>query len=237
MTASAPSETNAPSEGSAASRLIVIEGIDGSGKGTQTRRLRDRLADRGVAVRQIEFPRYEANRFGGLIRRFLDGEFGPLDAVPPELAALLFAGDRFESAGRLAELLGDAGVLLCDRYVASNIAHQGSRLTGERRERLVGFLDWLEHDLYALPRPDLTIYLDVSPAAAGLNVLARAAATGAAVDIAESDSEHLAQSAAVYGQLARQPNWLRIACDNGVEMRPVDEIADDVLAAVEPLLP
>lgn len=215
-------------------KLIVVEGIDGSGKGTQTARLAETLRDQGAAIAELTFPRYAETRYGRLIGRFLAGEFGSLDSTAPELTALLFAGDRFESKSVLSEAAAASDFVLCDRYAASNVAHQAGRLQGERQTRLIEFLDWLEFELHGLPRPDLTLWLDVPPEVSQANILQRAAG-GRAVDIAERDLSHLAASAAVYGQLADDSNWLRIACATQTsepQMRSPDAIAEEITAAV-----
>jgi dTMP kinase len=106
--------------------LIAIEGIDGSGKGTQAQQLVERLNQHNTTACLLSFPRYSETLFGTTIGRFLDGDFGPLDAVAPELAATLYAGDRYESRGLLIDALDNHQVVVCDRYVPSNLAHQGS---------------------------------------------------------------------------------------------------------------
>ena len=213
------------------SSLIVLEGIDGSGKGSQTKRLVDRLSAEGRSVRTMSFPRYTQNRFGEMISRFLAGEFGELDEVAAELAVLLFAGDRLESKPLLST--DDDSLLVLDRYVSSNMAHQAARVEGDRRAKLIEFADWLEHDLYALPRPELTVWLHVSPTVAKTNIERRAAETGRAIDIAEADIKHLTSSSAVYEQLSRSESWATVRCDDGRTMRSFEAIESDVYAAVE----
>src|SRR5580704_15426600 len=116
--------------------LIAIEGIDGSGKGTQSRILVERLRQSGRKVELISFPRYEETFFGRLIGSFLNGQFGTLDQVHPVLVSLLFAGDRFESRPKLEKALATCDVVVLDRYVASNVAHQGAKILGADRETL-----------------------------------------------------------------------------------------------------
>src|SRR5262245_40802393 len=119
-------------------RLIVIEGVDGSGKRTQTELLSKALAARGVAAVTVSFPHYDSF-FGRMIGRFLNGEFGPLEAVDPHFAALLYAGDRLDAKPQLEAALAAGKTILADRYVASNLAHQGSRVTPDKRAE---FLAW-----------------------------------------------------------------------------------------------
>ena len=109
-------------------QLVALEGIDGSGKGTQAERLVKRLSESGVAAELISFPRYQDTFFGKVAGSFLHGDFGSLEEVHPFLVSLLFAGDRFESRPLLTAALARCEVVVLDRYVAWNIAHQGLKL-------------------------------------------------------------------------------------------------------------
>ena len=97
--------------------LIVLEGLDGAGKSTQVRKLRKYLEEKCPRFDYIHFPRYEAPVYGGLISRFLRGEFGDIDAVHPQLVALLFAEDRHGAAPEIRKTLDEGGTVLLDRYV------------------------------------------------------------------------------------------------------------------------
>ena len=108
--------------------LIVLEGLDGAGKSTQVRKLREYLGQKCPKLEYIHFPRYEAPVYGGLISRFLRGEFGPIDHVHPQLVALLFAEDRHGAAPQIREALNNGSTVLLDRYVYSNIAYQCAKL-------------------------------------------------------------------------------------------------------------
>ncbi len=134
--------------------LIVIEGIDGSGKGTQADLLCRRLRADGRRVRLFSFPSYTETFFGREVGRYLNGDYGSLTSVPVEFAALLYAGDRFEKKQSLVAALADGGIVICDRYVPSNLAHQAAKLHGERQDALRGWIAALEYEVYGLPRPD-----------------------------------------------------------------------------------
>ena len=121
----------------ASGKLIVIEGVDGSGKRTQTELLSRALTARGIACLTVSFPHYDSF-FGRMIGRFLNGEFGDLDAVDPHFAALLYAGDRLEAKPQLESALAAGKTILADRYVASNLAHQGARVAPDKRGRVLG---------------------------------------------------------------------------------------------------
>src|SRR6202795_1140800 len=121
--------------------LLAIEGIDGAGKGTQAARLAKTAGTHGRSVASFSFPLYDANPFSRAVADYLNGEFGSADEGHPELAAMLYAGDRFHARPPLVAALAENDLVSCDRYVGSNAAHQGAKLQGAARERL---LDWLE---------------------------------------------------------------------------------------------
>src|SRR5579864_3132642 len=134
-------------------KLIVLEGIDGSGKRTQLGLLAREFDARGLSTVQVSFPRYESS-FGKLVARYLNGEFGSLDAVDPHFSALIYAGDRFEAKGQLESALAAGKIVLADRYIGSNLAHQTSRAAPGQREEFLRWLKHLEYDLYGLPVED-----------------------------------------------------------------------------------
>ena len=181
-------------------KLIVLEGIDGSGKRTQLDFLARALAERGVAFTQISFPRYDGF-FGKLVARFLNGEFGSLASVDPHFSALLYAGDRLESKPALEAALASGKIVLADRYIASNLAHQGARVPPEKREEFLAWLKQLEYEVYGLPAEDLVIYLRV-PAAEAHRLAGERGKLGARDytklrrDLQESDMAHLEAASA-----------------------------------------
>jgi len=217
-------------------RFIVLEGIDGSGKRTQLDALTLALARRGAAFSEISFPNY-TGFFGKLVAQYLNGQFGPLTAVDPHFSALLYAGDRLESKPLIERTLAAGKTLLADRYVASNLAHQGARVTRQQREAFLAWLTQLEYGVYALPPEDLVIYLRV-PVEQAQGLIAQKAArsyTNLRHDLQEADRAHLQAAADVYDELARQAHWLKIDCfDAGTgALRPPAEIHEEILAAVE----
>jgi dTMP kinase len=143
--------------------LVNIEGIDGSGKGTQAARLQARLVAQGCRTQLVSFPRYRETSFGHKVADFLNGRFGQLNEVNPFLASLLYAGDRFESKAWLADAIENHEVVIFDRYVASNMAHQASKFDGAERAELIAWIEQLEFGVYELPRPDLSVLLDIPP--------------------------------------------------------------------------
>ncbi len=142
--------------------LIVLEGLDGAGKSTQVQLLKEYLAQKRPPLEYIHFPRYEAPVYGSLIARFLKGAFGPIDAVHPQLVALLFAEDRHGAAPAIRAALDRGATVLLDRYVCSNIAYQCAKLSDPAEaEALRQWILDTEYGDFALPRPDLNIFLDV----------------------------------------------------------------------------
>lgn len=217
------------------SELIVIEGIDGSGKGTQAARLIEQLRAAGRRCELLSFPRYRDTRFGGKIGDFLNGRFGQLDQVSPFLVSLLFAGDRFESKQVLTRALAENDLVICDRYVASNIAHQAAKLDGAEREELIEWVRYVEHSLYELPHPHRTVFLDLPVAHATrlIALKAQRSYTDRAADLQEADAAYLQRVHDIYARLAAtEPNWLRIDCLDTGELKSVDGIATEVWQAV-----
>ena len=142
--------------------LIVLEGLDGAGKSTQVKLLREYLEQRCGQLEYIHFPRYQAPVYGDLISRFLRGEFGDNAQVHPQLVALLFAEDRHGAAPQMKAALSAGKTVLLDRYVYSNIAYQCAKLPeGESRSRLRDWIFNTEYGDFGLPVPDLNLFLDV----------------------------------------------------------------------------
>jgi dTMP kinase len=220
--------------------LIAIEGVDGAGKRTQADLLTRALASRGVCCLTLSFPRYESF-FGKLIATFLNGGFGNLDAVDPRFAALLYAGNRLEAKPEIESALSAGQAVLTDRYVASNLAHQGARVPPEKRPEFFAWLRRLEYEVYKLPAETLVIYLRVHPAESQERVDRKTSRhyTPLKRDLLESNLGHLEQAALVYDELAAAPDWVTIECwDAATEtLKPPEEIHRGVLAAVESILP
>jgi dTMP kinase len=216
--------------------LIDIEGIDGSGKGTQAVRLCDRLKSADVPATVVSFPRYSATLFGRAVGEFLNGRFGTLREVHPFLVSLLFAGDRFESRPTLLETMNTSSVVVLDRYVASNVAHQASKLDGADQAELTRRILEIEFTIFEMPRPDLVLLLDL-PVRTAQKLIAQKAArnyTSRSADIQEADGRYLERVREVYLGLARaETNWRTIACCDGDRLRSVEEIGDAIWEAID----
>lgn len=216
------------------SRLIAIEGIDGSGKGTQAARLCAALRAAGTSCTVLSFPCYDQTRFGAQIGAFLNGQFGQLDQVHPVLVSLLFAGDRLESLPRIQAALAAHEIVLCDRYVASNLAHQAAKATGTARAELRRWVEFVEYELFKLPRADRVLWLDI-PVAQAQELIAKKAQrtyTEKAADLQEADANYLQHVADVYRELSTDPTWRRIEVVRGQQIRTQEEITQDLIAAI-----
>jgi dTMP kinase len=216
-------------------KFIVLEGIDGSGKRTQLDMLARAFSSRGITFTQVSFPRYDGF-FGKLVARFLNGEFGPLESVDPHFSALLYAEDRRESLAKLESDLAAGNALLADRYIASNLAHQGARVSREKRCEFLAWLQELEYQVYALPAEDLVVYLRV-PADEAHRLVGEKAKrqyTQLPRDLQESDLAHLQAASDVYDELARQPHWVKIECYDAQAqaLRAPETIHKEILAVI-----
>jgi dTMP kinase len=219
--------------------LIAIEGIDGSGKGTQAGRLHERCQATGINSSLIGFPRYTDTLFGKSIGDFLNGRFGELDAVHPFLASLLYAGDRFESRDYLLNTIEASQVVIFDRYIASNIAHQGAKLAGEERVEFIKWIEQIEYGIHQMPRLNQTILLDL-PADYAQKMVAEKQArsyTEQVADLHEADQSYLAQVRDVYLQLAEaDAQWQKIECLQEGMQRSIEAINDEIWSQLERLL-
>ena len=224
--------------------LIVIEGLDGAGKSTQVKRLKNYLKELYGKLEYIHFPRYEAPVYGDLISRFLKGDFGSNEQVHPQLVALLYAEDRHGAAPAIRESLAYGEPVLLDRYVYSNIAYQCAKL--EDKEEIEKLRDWIfntEYGNFDLPVPDLNIFLDVpisfvkSKLESSRQGDDRSYLDGAQ-DIHEADINFQIKVREMYiQQCEKDPNFIRIDCsDASGEMLPPDDIFSKIKKAIDSTL-
>jgi dTMP kinase len=219
--------------------LIAIEGIDGSGKHTQARLLEQTILSNGLNVYATGFPQYDS-WFGSMVGKFLNGEFGSLQDVDPHFSALLYAGDRFEAKPRIQSALHEGKIVLVDRYVASNLAHQVARASAEKRSEFLRWIEHLEYSIYGLPREDLILYLRVPPSQAQKLVARKSERnyTRATHDIQEKSLSHLENAAEMYDMLSRSRPWATIQCYDAQNnsLRLLEDIAAEVWSAVQSAL-
>lgn len=215
-------------------RLIVIEGLDGSGKATQARLLADTLAEQGRNVRKIAFPDYESDS-SALVRMYLGGAFGTdPNAVNPYAASSFFAVDRFASYTRSwKQFYTDGGIVIADRYTASNAIHQCAKLPEAQWDDFINWLFHYEYQLLGIPAPDTTIYLRVDPEVSQRLMTARYAGNEARKDIHEADTAYLRKARRAADYCREKLGWTTIECvQNGV-MRTIGEIAAEIIGALE----
>ena len=218
-------------------KLIVIEGLDGSGKGTQAQILFDRLVKEGRKVKKISFPVYSSDS-SALVRMYLSGQFGsrPGD-VNAYAASSFYAVDRFASfKADWGKEYNDDYIIIADRYTTSNGVHQCSKLPENQWN---DFMDWLydfEYKKLSIPSPDMVIYLDMSPQVSQKLLTSRYSGDESKKDIHEKDKEYLDRSRAAAGFCAQHDGWTTIKCDNGDAPFTIDEISAVVYDTVKHLL-
>ena len=210
-------------------QLIIFEGLDGSGKGTQTKLTAQRLKEQGRDLRQITFPDYDSDS-SALVKMYLAGQFGDKpDDVNAYAASSFYAVDRYAGYksdwGRFYE---EGGILIADRYTTSNAVHQCSKLPPEQWDT---FLQWLfdyEYHLLGLPAPDKVIYLQVDPAVSQRLMTARYHGDETKKDVHEKDTEYLARSRRAAEYCAAHLSWDTVHCTAGEKMRSIEDIQEEV---------
>jgi len=221
--------------------LIVLEGLDGAGKSTQVRKLREYLEGVLPSLEYIHFPRYDAPVYGDLISRFLRGDFGDNETVHPQLVALLFAEDRHGAAPEIKRILAEGGTVLLDRYVYSNIAYQCAKLSDAKQAE--DLREWIlntEFGQFDEPRPDLNIFLDVPIGFVESSLSHNRKGSDrnylhGAQDIHEADIEFQKKVKAMYlRQASLDPKLVVVDCsDENGGMLPPDEIFNKVKQIVD----
>ena len=218
-------------------KLIVIEGTDGSGKSTQFRLLTQRVEAEGLEFRKLVFPQY-AEESSALIRMYLGGQFGdkPSD-VNAYAASAFYAVDRYASYKKVwGQWYENGGLVLSDRYTTSNAVHQASKEPQETRGEFLRWLYEFEYEKLGLPRPDLTIYLDVPTEYTEQLMRSREAATGTSADIHEQDLEYLSTCRRMGRTAAEFYNWNVIECVRDGAMRTIEDIHEEIYSHVKACL-
>ena len=210
-------------------KLIVIEGTDGSGKSTQFKLLTQRLTREGRDFRQIVFPQY-SEPSSALIRMYLGGEFGqrPGD-VNAYAASAFYAVDRYASFKKVwGNYYNGGGLVISDRYTTSNAVHQASKEPPENRQRFLKWLYEFEYDHLGLPRPDLTLYLDVPTDFTEKLLRTREQDTHTKADIHEKDTQYLATCRRMGAFAADYYGWTVISCVRDGKMRSMEDIHEEI---------
>lgn len=216
-------------------KLIVIEGVDSSGKETQTKLLFEYLQNSGLNTKKISFPDYESD-FCMPVKGYLAGELGDNpDDVSAYAASSFYAIDRYASYKRdWGKFYESGGIIVCDRYVTSNIVHQAMKIKGDK----TAFIEWLadyEYEKLGLPRPDVVIFLDMPPVAAQYLMKNRAnKITGEAQkDIHEKNSDYLIAAYNNAVDVAEKCGWKRVVCAEELNIRTIEDIHKEIISIVE----
>lgn len=220
-------------------RLIAVEGVDASGKQTQTELLYKYLLEKGLDVRRLSFPMYDnTSSFG--VKMYLNGELSETaEGVGAYQASTLFAADRFLSYKNDWGKDYEAGkLMLCDRYVGSNMIHQACKLTGEEKDKFLDWLDNFEFDIYNLPRPDLTLFLDMPPEYARELISARLNKIDNSEehDIHERDTAYLEKSYYNALSVCEKFGWTKISCVKDGKIRTVEDISEEIRTKVDSMI-
>lgn len=221
--------------------FVVIEGTDGSGKGTQFDLLAKRLEKEGFDVATFDFPQYDQPS-SYFITQYLNGNYGTAEEVGPFAGSIFYALDRFEASSKIREALEEGKVVLANRYVGSNMAHQGTKFDfAEERRGYFIWLDNLEFEMFKIPRPSLSFVLRV-PAETAYKLVGnkeKRCYTDKKRDIHEADINHLAKSVEVYDDLCElfPKDFVRIDCTRDDQLLDIGTIHDILWQKIEPLLP
>lgn len=222
-------------------KLIIFEGLDGSGKGTQTQLLCETLRRNGRDLRQITFPDYDSDS-SALVKMYLSGQFGQKpDDVNAYASSTFYAVDRFASYKTgWGDYYRRGGLVVSDRYTTSNAVHQCSKLPPEQWD---SFLNWLfdfEYNKIGIPTPDRVIYLAVDPEVSQQLMSKRYHGDESKKDIQEKDTEYMARSRAAAEYCAKALGWRRIECtelqDGHKVMLPVETIHHRIMDELKDLL-
>ncbi len=214
-------------------KLIVIEGLDGSGKATQAELLCQKLQQQGHKVKKVSFPDYESNS-SALIKMYLAGEFGTDPAsVNAYAASTFYAVDRYASFKKGWEsFYNEGGIVVADRYTTSNAVHQCSKLPQDQWD---GYLQWLfdfEYRLVGIPTPDTVVYLRVDPAVSQKLMTGRYQGDESKKDIHEKDLSYLARSRKAAEYCAEKLGWKTVSCVREGAMRTIEDIHQQILEIV-----
>jgi len=216
--------------------VIVIEGLDGSGKETQSKKLYEKLLETNIPVMRLSYPRYEKES-SALVRMYLRGDFGEdPQQISPYISSTFFAADRYASyKTEVEDFYREGGIVIADRYTTSNMLHQAGKMKDD--QEVEKFLDWLWHyefELYQIPKPDLVLYLDIplEETIKRIENRDREQKITEKKDIHEGSRDHLLQAAKRAGQLVEKYGWTKVSCAKDGQWRSIDEISDEVFAKV-----
>lgn len=219
-------------------KFIVIDGTDGSGKGTQTGRLIARLKREGRRVELTDFPQYgEPSAY--FVEKYLRGEYGTLETIDAYKASVLFAVDRFDASFRVRKWLDEGVLVVSNRYTPSNMGHQAGKIADPKeRKKFLSWLKQFEYGLLGIPKPDVTILLYVPPEIGQKFVAQKAAreyTKGKSHDIHEADLDHLRHAAEAFLGVAKKERWhiIDYRTNEKGKIKTLDEIENEIWLCLE----
>lgn len=214
-------------------KLIVIEGLDGSGKATQAACLTQYLQNNSINVLKVSFPDYDSPS-SSLIKMYLAGEFGSdPDSVNPYAASAFYAVDRFASFKKSWEqLYNSGGIIIADRYTTSNAIHQCSKLPAEKWDDFIRWLFDFEYKLMNIPAPDAVIYLRTDPDVSQKLMTSRYNNDESKKDIHERNKDHLRKSRAAADHCAEALGWNIVECTENGCMRSIQDISAQIISII-----
>ncbi len=211
-------------------KIIVLEGIDGSGKNTHAKLLQQYLISSNFIAKVLHFPLYQETFFGNEVANYLNGKYGDLKNVHPKLAAMLYAGDRYEKKSYILQELKKGTFFIFDRYVPSNIAHHAAKLDPSQWMLFKKWIETLEYNVYKLPFPNKVYFLDVPPKIAMELVLNKEERTYThkKQDLHEENLDYMNEVYKVFSLLCDEDSWTRIICSMNDTVKSIEEIQKEL---------
>lgn len=215
--------------------FIVIDWIDGSGKGTQVKIVSEKLKAMWKNVLVLDYPRYgEKSAF--MVEKYLNWDYWK--EVWPKLASIFYAIDRFDDYRKIKNNLNKYDYIISNRYISANMIHQAGKInTIKEKEEFLSWVEDLEYNIFWIPRPNKTIFLNISPEISQKLVLKKKKREylklWKKMDLHEEDKNHLknAHDTALI-VVEKNPDWFKIDCEKDGEMRKIEEITDDILKEI-----
>lgn len=208
--------------------IVVIDGNDGCGKQTQTAKLYEFLKENGFNVKTQSFPNYESIS-SYFVTKYLKGELGDLNTLSPKECSTFFALDRMLTMKQYKEFLSNGGILLLDRYVSSNMLHQATKIDiEEERDKFNAWLNKFEFEDLLLPKPDITIFLDLKPEISKKLRENRELKVGGEKDIHEQNEEYMINCYNRGIKIAKDQNWNIVKCYENENIKTIEEIQENI---------
>lgn len=220
-------------------KFIVIDGTDGSGKGTQTELLVESLKFKGLDVITMDFPQY-GKPSCYFVEKYLRGEYGVADEVGAKRASLFYALDRLDVSKQMRDWLDEGKIIISNRYVSANMGHQTGKIKdAEERDKFLDWLNELEFEICGVPRPDEVIFLYMPPEMGQKLVdqkSEREYTQGKKRDIHEADLDHLKNASEAYKYVAEKFDWKTVECVENDEILSREQIHQEILKVLEGVL-